>query len=185
MGWTATGFDPDPEIIAAGRRQYNRDLRVAAPNPYDMIDDTSEDRAYAIWFSHVLEHLPDPVTVLKTLSQKFLSKSGNRFIFIEVPNPQTYDYEREFSCDGHIHFFSQKSLDLMCQRAGLHVINLAASGPFLKDQIDVFHNGGVKALYVDTSDTNEQCAHSKRIWLRATANTHPDPNVITSSFASS
>ena len=78
---------------------------------------------------HVLEHLADPLAVLRTAT-KFLSPLGA--LCLEVPNSQCFQTamhgpkgDPTFYFPAHLHYFSPTSLLEMLEEAGLKVISLS------------------------------------------------------------
>jgi 2-polyprenyl-3-methyl-5-hydroxy-6-metoxy-1,4-benzoquinol methylase len=76
----------------------------------------------AISFLQVLEHLPDPVSVLKH-SREHLNHGGG--VFMTVPNAISYRVLQKGIHDGycftnrtHLHFFTRKSMDRALRSAG-------------------------------------------------------------------
>jgi 2-polyprenyl-3-methyl-5-hydroxy-6-metoxy-1,4-benzoquinol methylase len=69
-----------------------------------------------IAMSHVLEHLPAPISFLQTLRERVLKADG--MLFVEVPN--LYGH----SCfePAHLYAFTCKTLTLMLQTAGFSVV---------------------------------------------------------------
>lgn len=75
---------------------------------------------------HVLEHIPDPINILKQLKEK-LCKAGQ--IIIEVPNANdalltlyssdAFSRFTYWSC--HLFLFSVNTLSLLAKKAGLHI----------------------------------------------------------------
>jgi 2-polyprenyl-3-methyl-5-hydroxy-6-metoxy-1,4-benzoquinol methylase len=78
---------------------------------------------------HVIEHLPDPVAMLKTLAHK-LSKNGR--MVVEVPSSEdallTLYESKEFQCftywSQHLFLFNAETLKNLAQRAGLRVMSV-------------------------------------------------------------
>jgi hypothetical protein len=69
----------------------------------------------------VIEHLEDPIDSMRQLRQ-FLSKDGQIFISTPVGKP----HERAtnaYDTPSHLHFFTEKSLNLALRKAGLTEIN--------------------------------------------------------------
>jgi len=86
-GWDATGVDPDPEAVAACHR---KGLAVYLGG-IDILSQQAE-RYDAITLSHVVEHVHEPVALLKTCYH--LLKAGG-YLWVDTPN---------FASQGHRRF---------------------------------------------------------------------------------
>lgn len=93
---------------------------------FNVISDINavEDKYDSILLVEVIEHVPDPVDLLKKL-KLILNDNGRIFLTTpcgELPNESrnTTAYDEET----HIHFFTEKSLNLACQLASLKPIEL-------------------------------------------------------------
>ncbi len=84
---------------------------------------------------HVIEHLPDPVAMLKALAYK-LSKNGR--IVVEVPSSEdallTLYASKEFLrftyWSQHLFLFSAETLKDLAERAGLRVVSVQQYQPY-------------------------------------------------------
>lgn len=78
-----------------------------------------------IWMMHSLEHIPDPQKDLIYMSER-LKETGIGVIVLPICD--SYDYETYGNdwagCDAPVHLFlhTRKSLNIMFEKAGLHVI---------------------------------------------------------------
>lgn len=76
---------------------------------------------------HVIEHMRDPLSSLQQVYEK-LKKNG--VFILETPRYDTLSYkllgkrERSLSCDGHIYFFTSKTLQELSIKAGFKVIKI-------------------------------------------------------------
>ena len=76
---------------------------------------------------HVLEHLKDPVSTLKSVS-KLLDQGGR--LVVEVPNLEDalisrYRFERfldHYFWSNHLHYFTRKTLGMVAKLAGLEIV---------------------------------------------------------------
>jgi 2-polyprenyl-3-methyl-5-hydroxy-6-metoxy-1,4-benzoquinol methylase len=73
--------------------------------------------------SHVLEHFLDVSYVLSILREK------TKYIFIEVPNYDVNLSEQFEDQEGHINFFTNRSLEQLLNQLGFKIIQLNSYGP--------------------------------------------------------
>ncbi len=115
-GWQCTALDPDPRAVEHARRYVGvealeGDFReVGELGSYDLIA-----------FNKVLEHVEDPVGLLKK-SHLHLCPGG--VVYVEVPDGEAARWEgpgREEFFIEHYHVFSLASLGLLAARAGFRV----------------------------------------------------------------
>lgn len=113
MGWTAVGTDIDPQVVKNARaRGLDARLGTVAEidGPFDVIT-----------LSHVIEHLHDPVGVLRRCC-RLLAPGGS--IWIETPNIDALGFRR-FGADWrglepprHLVLFNRRSLGWALNHAG-------------------------------------------------------------------
>jgi SAM-dependent methyltransferase len=112
-----TFVEPDP-----GRRADVLERRL--PFPVRSVDSLAADSGSyeVIFLNHVLEHVANPVLLLRTLGD-LLSERG--ILYVEVPN-----LDNQYKCDvfPHVQFFSSKSLRTVLERAGLECLAVTAFG---------------------------------------------------------
>ncbi len=118
-GWDCTALDPDPRAV---RHAEGRVGVRAVGGGFLTIDGLGT--FYVVTFNKVLEHVPDPVTMLRK-ALKHLRPCG--FAYVEVPDGQvaaTQGPEREEFFIDHLHVFSDTSLALLAGRAGFRIAAL-------------------------------------------------------------
>ncbi|MFE8072021.1 methyltransferase domain-containing protein [Marinobacteraceae bacterium S3BR75-40.1] len=113
-GWTVKGCDPSPLASSVANSLWNIDTEVTdfesyTPSPGEQYD--------LIILTHVLEHLYDPVAILRKCDQLLKPKG---FLFVEVPLliPFENHLEGYFTIE-HINYFSNASLNNTLARAGM------------------------------------------------------------------
>ncbi|MCC2667803.1 MAG: Methyltransferase type 11 [Armatimonadetes bacterium] len=118
-GWSGTALDPDPRA-AAHARDYVGVAAVCA----DFRTATDLERYDLITFNKVLEHVPDPVTMLSQCLP-FINPGGH--VYVELPDGEVaslHGADREEFFIDHHHVFSMASLALLAVRAGFRVIEI-------------------------------------------------------------
>ena len=113
----STGVEPGDEYRRYAEQQGFRlfaslnALEASTPEYFDLVS-----------MMHVLEHLHDPVQVLKDIRSKFIKPGG--WLLIEVPNLYAH-HSFEIA---HLTTFSPHTLRQILLQTGFHVIQLAAHG---------------------------------------------------------
>jgi SAM-dependent methyltransferase len=112
-GWTCTALDPDERAVS----HIRENVGVKAVCGDFM---TAEDlgRFDIITFNKVLEHVPDPIKMLRH-SHKSLNRGG--MVYVELPDGEMAareGFEREEFFVEHLHVFSFASAAMLANRAG-------------------------------------------------------------------
>lgn len=112
-GYAAQGVEPNKGYAEFAKAEYGIDVQVGTVSDIFAV----EEKWDVITLHHVLEHLADPVVVLKNLAD-ILSDDG--VVVIEVPNVEAryHGPQRRFHF-AHLHTFSKEGLDLAASFAGL------------------------------------------------------------------
>jgi SAM-dependent methyltransferase len=139
-GWVCTALDPDHnavkhlEVLVGVHALHGELLTISDPGIFDVIT-----------FNKVLEHVGDPIRMLKE-SKQYLKHEG--FVYVELPDAEMAAYDgqerEEFSID-HLHIFSLTSVAIFAQRAGfVPVLIERLQEPSTKYSLRMFlvkHNG--------------------------------------------
>ncbi len=125
-GWNSFGVEPDPVAALASQQAFGLDVR---PSLNEWIG--SKASFDIIVLRHVLEHVEDPVSVL-TMCQDLLGENGR--LVVATPNAASFCHRlfgkswRGLEPPRHLRVFSKHGLAECARRAGLHVLELRASG---------------------------------------------------------
>ena len=115
MGWRGTALDPDPRAVEHARNVVGVD---AVEGDYLSVEGLG--RFDVVAFNKVLEHVPDPVTMLARAARIHLAPGG--FVYVEVPDGPAAAAEgfgrEEFFIEHH-RAFSAASLAQLAGRTGL------------------------------------------------------------------
>jgi len=118
-GWTCTALDPDPRAAV-----HARDVAGVNGVCADFMQASELGRFDLIAFNKVLEHVKDPVAMLK-LSRAFLEPGG--VVYIELPDGEAAAREgsgrEEFFIDHH-HVFSSRSIRILARDAQFEVLEV-------------------------------------------------------------
>lgn len=116
LGWQAQGIEPDPKAAKIAR---DRGLPVIAG---ELTDQSFESEAFdAIIMSHVIEHIGDPVSLLRRCRQ--ILKPGGRVIML-TPNLGAMGYRwlgrnwLHLDPPRHLNLFTPESMSIACRHAG-------------------------------------------------------------------
>ena len=119
--WFRVGYDVDQEFLEIGRASLGLDLR------YGFVDEALADLATAdlVLLSHVVEHFSDPGAVLERIGKHL---APGALLLIEVPGVfrihRTNLDVRSYLQNAHTFTYCAATLQDLCRRAGLEVLNL-------------------------------------------------------------
>lgn len=120
-GWTTIGIDPNVGLCMYARNKLGL---TVIPGTLDEANFAPESIS-VVTMMHVIEHVPDPMSIFREVYR--ILKVGGYFI-LETPRYDTLMFkllgrrERSLSCDGHIYFFTTRTLADMATNAGFHII---------------------------------------------------------------
>lgn len=127
------GVERDPDLIAIARQRYDEVYQADLSQPLDLPLPTPQ----AVVLADILEHLPDPETVLLDLLQHYV-KPGTPVI-ISLPNVAhlyvrlslllgKFDYSDRGILDRtHLRFFTQKTARQLCLNCGIRLQSVKAT----------------------------------------------------------
>ena len=129
-GWTVLGVEPDP-VAAAAARAKDLDVRDGMLADAEFPDDTFD----AIVLSHVIEHVHDPIALLRECG-RVLRPGG--VLVLMTPNLTSVGHRR-FGADWrglepprHLHVFSVGSLAACARAVGLTVSEVRTSARLVR-----------------------------------------------------
>ncbi len=144
-GWEVTGVEPDP--AAAKLAQQGLGIPIFSGTLEDAkFADASFD---AVTLSHVIEHVYNPVSLLSEC-RRLLKPNGR--VVILTPNLESLGHQvfaaswMALDPPRHLHLFSSKTLQVCCEKAGLHVRFLRTSarmGQLIWQTSDTIRKSGV------------------------------------------
>jgi 2-polyprenyl-3-methyl-5-hydroxy-6-metoxy-1,4-benzoquinol methylase len=140
-GWEVIGIEP-LEIPAL---YSEKEFGIKAIREYFEEADIEPDSVDVVVSCHVIEHVPDPGAFVRKASE--LLKTGGNLI-LETPAYDSLTFkllkhrERSVRCDGHIYFFTKKSLSSLVEKNGFKVVKHEKVGRTLTlDRL--FYNFGI------------------------------------------
>jgi 2-polyprenyl-3-methyl-5-hydroxy-6-metoxy-1,4-benzoquinol methylase len=117
-GWDCTALDPDARACEHARTTVG----VKAIHA-DFVKDDGFGRFDIIAFNKVLEHVPEPVAMLRKAA-RYLEPGG--FVYVELPDAAAAGegFGREEFFIEHLHIFTTASVALLVERAGYRLAGL-------------------------------------------------------------
>jgi len=122
---------------------------------------TENERFDVVTLWGVLEHLVDPVSVLRNVKNII---DGNGYIFVLIPNINSRAYKLlgartpTLNPKVHIQMFTENSFKLMCEDVGLKVLKLFGELPIIDLMYDYIYKDD--ELVTDIMDNNESYYHA-------------------------
>ncbi len=118
MGYSAKGLEPNEGYAAHARAAYDIDIAIGTIEG-NLPESGTWD---VITLHHVLEHLADPIRVLRSLAAGLVERGR---IIVEVPNAEArYHAPKRRFHFAHLHTFSADGLHLAAAKAGMRVTDL-------------------------------------------------------------
>jgi SAM-dependent methyltransferase len=123
LGWEVTGVEPDGEAAKVALERFGLSVHEGALEEVAFPDDTFD----AITMSHVVEHLPDPISTISECRR--ILKKGGRLV-VTVPNIESLSYRiyreawRGLEVPRHLFLFSSPTLRACVERSGLQLLEL-------------------------------------------------------------
>src|SRR6266850_5551648 len=127
QGWSVSGVEPDGRAANFARSHYGLDVKAST------LEDAGYDPATfdAVVMLHVIEHLDDPAATVQAIA-RVLRPGG--ILVIETPVYDTLMYrllgrrERSLSCDGHVFFYTARTLVALLERCGFETVRARRVG---------------------------------------------------------
>lgn len=126
LGWEVMGVEPDAEAVGIAREKFGIEV-FQGPLKEARLPDNSFD---AITMNHVIEHVPDPIGLLRECRR--VLKPGGRLVVI-TPNIKSLgrcvfsEYWRGWEVPRHLFLFSPGALRVCAERARLIVQELRST----------------------------------------------------------
>lgn len=140
-GWQVLGIEPLELPALYSEKEFG--IRVI--RQYFEESDIPNESVSVIVSNHVIEHVPDPKQFVKH-AHDLLRKNGK--LILETPTYDSLSFkilghrERSVRCEGHIYFFTEKTLRKLVEDNGFTVIDYEKVGRTLTlDRL--FYNFGV------------------------------------------
>jgi 2-polyprenyl-3-methyl-5-hydroxy-6-metoxy-1,4-benzoquinol methylase len=126
-GWNTLGIEPNGGLCLFAQQEFH--LRTLRGTLSDVnLESASAD---VVTMIHVIEHVPDPMSVFREVHR--VLRPGGWFV-VETPRYDTLMFrilgrrERSLSCDGHIYFFTTKTLARMAANVGFNIVRTDCVG---------------------------------------------------------
>jgi len=117
-GWAVAGCDPSPNAAAAGRQRYGIEIRVGTEQ--SLLG--RQSGLSLVTFSHVLEHLADPVASLIRAHGALADEGRLAFEFpcftdVDAMPPGVFMME-------HLNYFTRRTTEQLLARAGFEPLSM-------------------------------------------------------------
>jgi SAM-dependent methyltransferase len=128
-GWEAEGLEVSEFAADYGRKKYHLDIYTGTLESY--ASSKGQTQFGAITMLDVLEHLPDQIETIKTISS-LLAPGG--IVVAKVPNVTSLRATlarsrwRQFKPPEHLHYFTPRSIALLFRSAGITVRYISKTG---------------------------------------------------------
>ncbi|OHE58695.1 MAG: hypothetical protein A2Z47_14375 [Thermodesulfovibrio sp. RBG_19FT_COMBO_42_12] len=123
LGWEVEGQEVDPQAANIARSKYGLSVHMGDLKSLRLKESSFD----AVIMNHVIEHVHDPVDILREC-HRILKPNG--MLVVITPNIESYGH-RYFGADcrmleppRHIHLFSQKTLSRLAFEAGFQSIKV-------------------------------------------------------------
>jgi SAM-dependent methyltransferase len=120
-GWNTIGIEPNAGLCLFAQQEF--DLTIKRGTLFDArLPSACAD---VVTMIHVIEHVPDPMSIFREVHR--VLRPGGWFV-VETPRYDTLMFrifgrrERSLSCDGHIYFFTTRTLARMATTAGFRIV---------------------------------------------------------------
>lgn len=126
LGWRVVGVEPDPRAVEMATDLHGLDVRLGTLDRQCF----PADRFDAVTASHVIEHVHDPLGLLRECAR--VCKPGGRVVVV-TPNVESLGHRRlgaswiGLDPPRHLHLFSCPTLRMAAERAGLGVLSVRSS----------------------------------------------------------
>jgi len=121
QGWKVRGVEPDPRAAGFARSHFGLEVSACtleaarfAPKSFD-----------AVVMLHVIEHVDDPARTVSLIADALRPRG---VFVVETPVYDTLVYrllgrrERSLSCDGHVYFYTARTLAALLERCGFEIV---------------------------------------------------------------
>lgn len=147
-GWKVDGLDFDANAIESARTRYGLNLRRGDLAGAHLPEDTFD----AVTMNHVIEHVPDPLAMLRATRR--VLKPGGRLVVV-TPNSLSLGHKSfqahwvNLDPPRHLQIFTPNALRASAVRAGLKVVAFQSSAANADNFIGASH--GVRKFYSNRS----------------------------------
>ena len=127
QGWKVRGVEPDPRGAAYARSHFGLEVSACTLEEARLAPKSAD----AVVMLHVIEHLDDPARTVSQIAE--VLRPGGIFV-VETPVYDTLVYrllgrrERSLACDGHVYFYTARTLTALLERCGFDIVRESRVG---------------------------------------------------------
>lgn len=120
QGWRVSGIEPDGRAVAYGRRKFDLELHNGTLETVALEPGCAD----AVVMLHVIEHMDRPSRAVDAV--RSLLRPGGVFV-VETPTYDSLTFrllghrERSLSCNGHIFFYTERTLSRLLADHGFQI----------------------------------------------------------------
>ncbi len=153
VGCKVLGYEPDSRMAHFANQRLAQGEETVVKNELFSASNLAVESVDLVCSSHVLEHVSNPFSYLQEI-QNVLSSSG--FLFLEIPNQYDLSVEKCINPEvfpsaptqGHLYFYSPKSIKSLLESNGFEVLKIATCGRSVEGFFEQFKEPKLSRLRV-------------------------------------
>jgi len=171
QGWKVRGVEPDRRAVQFARSHFGLEVSACALEEASFAPKSFD----AVVMLHVIEHLDDPARTVSHIADVLRPRG---IFVVETPVYDTLIYrllgrrERSLSCDGHVYFYTARTLAALLERCGFEIVRERRVGRTMSLgrllwNLGVMSKSKALARLIDRADQALDLARRGRLHLNA------------------